>query len=164
MECKLARRRFFPSLTTGERRFVWALGGTCILGAILACVAVLRLHQAYPSSEHQLVYTSWTAVAGFVGAAGGFYSCYARWLGHPGPRGWISAVIGAVLVSGIGSVVAGSLILPIYGTMFGPLQLMTTMIAYPLLGVVWFGMLICAHGLLVPWRSERESIFARRAA
>ena len=158
-ELSLARRSFFPSLTLGERRFVVALFGTCILGAVFAWVAVSRLSDSGPTSQYEIAFSYWSGVAGFVGAAAGFWSSYGRWFGHAGAGGWANAVIGSLAISGIGSVVAGSLILPIYGTMFGPLQLITTMIDKPLLALSWLGMLICAHGLLVSWRSERDSIF-----
>lgn len=159
LESTLARRSFFPTLSVGERRFLVALCGTGVLGAVLACIGVMRLSDTSPASQSEFVFTYWTAVAGFVGAAGGFMSSYSRWFGHIGSSGWLSALCGAMVLSGVGSVVAGSLILPLYGTMFGPLQLVTTLIAHPLLAVSWIGMLICVHGLLRPWRAERDSIF-----
>lgn len=160
----MVRRNFSLSFSAGERNFLWALIGTCLVGAILSCIAVLRLTETYPASQFELAFTSWTAVAGFVGAGAALWSTYNRWFGKPGTAGWISAMIGALLVSGIGSVVAGSLILPLYGTMFGPLQLFVTLIDTPVLAVVWFGMLMCAHVLLTRWRSERDSIFAGSVA
>jgi hypothetical protein len=134
--------------------------GTSILGAMLACVAVMRLSDASLGGDGSLAITYWTIFAGCVGGAFGFWACYERWFGYAGIGGWISAAFGALAFSGIGSVTAGTLILPLYGTMFGPLQLIMTMIGKPMLAVIWLGMMICTHGLLGQWRRERDSIFS----
>jgi hypothetical protein len=155
----LARQSILSQISRGERSFIVAMLGTSILGAMLACVAVMRLSENAVQTDTSHVITYWTILAGCIGGASGFWISYERWFGHGGAAGWVSAVIGALAVSGIGSVIAGTLILPLYGTMFGPLQLIMMMIAYPSLAAIWLGMMLCAHGLLSQWRRERDSIF-----
>jgi hypothetical protein len=157
----LARHSILSQISRGERSFIVAMLGTSILGAMLACVAVMRLSEGSAETSASVAITYWTIFAGCIGGASGFWASYERWFGHAGPSGWISALIGALVVTGIGSVIAGTLILPFYGTMFGPFQLIMMVISYPSLGAIWLGMLLCAHGLLSQWRSERESIFRK---
>jgi hypothetical protein len=147
-------------LSTGVRSFISAIVGTSILGALLTCVAMMGLYEKSPHIAPSLWYTYWPVFAGSIGGAGGFLACYDRWFGHAGASGWLTALIGTLVVSGVSSVIAGTLILPFYGTMFGPLQMIMTMIESPLLGISWLLMLLCAHGLLSQWRLERDSIFA----
>lgn len=155
----MARQSILSQISRGERSFIVAMLGTSILGAMLACVAVMRLSENTAQTDASHAITYWTILAGCIGGASGFWISYERWFGHAGAAGWLSAVIGALVVSGIGSVIAGTLILPLYGTMFGPLQLIMMMIAYPSLAAIWLGMMLCAHGLLSQWRRERDSIF-----
>jgi hypothetical protein len=147
-------------LSTGKRSFISAIIGTSILGALLTCVAVMGLTETSSHGAPSRGYIYWSIFAGSIGGAGGFLACYERWLGHAGASGWLTALIGTLVVSGVSSVIAGTLILPIYGTMFGPLQMIITMIKSPLLGVTWLLMLLCAHGLLSQWRTERDSVFS----
>lgn len=156
---RLARQSILSQISRGERSFIVAMLGTSILGAMLACVAVIHLSERPAQTDASVAITYWTIFAGCIGGAVGFWVSYERWFGYAGIAGWMSALIGALVVSGIGSVIAGTLILPLYGTMFGPLQLIMMIIAYPSLGAIWLGMLLCAHGLLGQWRHERDSIF-----
>lgn len=148
-----------PEFTEGERHFYWALFGIGSLASVMACVITIRLSAHETSSLTYHIFTLWTVVAGFVGGICGFLSSYNRWLGFPGKTGWIRAVTGGVMISGIATVVSGTLILPYYGTMFAPLQFVVAMIEWPYLALIWSGIMICAHKLLVSWRRERESIF-----
>lgn len=156
---RLAVQSILSQISRGERSFIFAMIGTSILGATLSCVAVMHLSETSPESRISTAITYWTLLAGCIGGASGLWACYERWFGHEGARGWASALIGAFITSGIGSVIAGTLILPFYGTMFGPFQLIMLIVAYPSLGLIWLGMLMCAHGLLGQWRQERDSIF-----
>ena len=133
--------------------------GTSLTGAILAQIAVLRLSEAVPSSQFELAFTFWAGLAGCIGGAIGIWYASDKWFGFSGLAGWVTASFGALAVTGVAAVIAGSLILPFYGTMFAPLQVIMMMIESPMLAVVWFGMMICAQGLLRQWRSERDSIF-----
>lgn len=110
-----------------------------------------------PASD---LFTLWTMVSGFVGAVCGFLSSYGRWLGFPAKAGWVRAGVGGITISGIAAVVAGTMILPYYGTMFAPFQLIIAMIETPALAFVWCGILVTAHKLVETWRAERDSIFA----
>jgi hypothetical protein len=159
MEFMLASQGFFSRFSSGERSFIAAMVGTSIVGAVLACVAVSRLSEKAPASHCEILFTLWTLVTGVVGGVVGLWSTYERWFGYEGIAGWISASIGGMIVTMIGAVVAGTLILPFYGTMFGPLQVIMVMIESPVLAVIWFGMMGCAHRLLRHWRVERDSIF-----
>jgi len=103
-------------------------------------------------------YDLWILAAGVVGGLGGFYLVRES-LGQPGPAGWPRAFFAALALGFSGSVIAGTLVLPIYGTMFGPLVLAVTLIDLPLLAVAWGGSLYGVHVLMRRWRAERDSIF-----
>ena len=156
----MARQGFFSRFSSGERSFIWAMIGTSVAGAILALVAVMRLSEAAPSTQLQLAFTFWACLAGCIGGVTGIWYASDKWFGFSGLAGWITASFGSLAATGIAAVIAGSLILPFYGTMFAPLQVIMMMIDSPFLAVIWFGMMICAQGLLQRWRNERESIFS----
>lgn len=145
-------------MSGGERNLVYAILSIGAVGALFAWAVTLRLAAYQP--EHLIdPFAIWTFVAGAVGAACGFLSSYERWLGHAGVGGAIRAAIGGILILMIGSVVAGTLILPYYGTMFAPFQIFIAMIETPALAFTWVGIIVCVHKLMEQWRIERDSIF-----
>lgn len=146
-------------MSGGERNFLFAICGVGVLSAIFASMIVLRLSAHAPADFISDPFAAWTFLAGAAGGVGAFLSIYHRWLGFAGTSGWVRAAVGGLMISFIGAVAGGTLILPYYGTMFGPFQLIIAMIEMPLLGAIWIMMMICAHKLLVGWRAERDSIF-----
>jgi len=145
--------------TRGERQFYIAMVFLALMGALLACTITMRLAAQGADRIALDPFTVWTLFAGAVGALTAFFGAYSRWFGHPGLGGWGRAAIGGLIISGVGSVVGGSLILPYYGTMFAPFQLVIAMIGYPALGIAWIATLAAVHRLLIQWQAERNSIF-----
>ncbi len=154
----MARQSIIPQISRGERSFICAMLGTSVLGAMLACVAVLSLSDRTGGTSMAITY--WTLFSGCIGGAAGLWASYERWFGYAGIGGWLSALCGALVATGVGSVIGGTLILPFYGTMFAPFQLAMIFVLDPILGFIWLGMLLCSHVLLKQWRVERDSIFA----
>lgn len=138
-----------------------AQGLVAFIGAVVASVAVIRLNHGAFFVQSLSTYEWWIVVAGAMGSALAFYLVRERF-GHGGIQGVMRAIGGAIWVSFIGSIIAGTLALPIYGTMFGPFTLGVTFTSSPLLGAFWFGTLMSAHGLMRVLRAERDSIFTVR--
>ena len=68
-----------------------------------------------------------------------------------------------LIVTFFGPIIAGTLALPLYGTMFGPFTLGLIFFASPMTAVFWLGNLLGVHVLFLTWHSERDSIFGARA-
>lgn len=145
-----------PWTTTGERGLIAAYAVVSLLGAGLAFAAVSGLGAGAggPLSPFEI----WTIAAGAIGGAAGL-GLSGELLGRPGRAGWRRAALGMVVASFAGSLVVGTLILPLWGTMFGPLALAVTLAGEPLLALIWACGLLAVHRLLIPWRRERDSIF-----
>ena len=145
--------------TRGERGRVLAYALVALFGAVMSFVVVTGLGGAgRPLFAPLSRYEVWVIVAGAAGGLGGLYLTD-ELMGVPGRAGWQRAVIGVLMLSFSGSVIAGTLALPLYGTMFGPFSLVVTLFGSPALAVLWFGCLFSAHRLMVRWKAERESIF-----
>lgn len=138
--------------------FALILGGA--VGALLCVMSVHALDGAAPLANSPILHL-WRLVAGFVGTAGLLWLNRGRF-GWPGWRGWMIMAGGALMVTLFAPVAAGTLVLPIYGTMFGPLALTVTLLRRPLLALLWFGTLIAAHRLCTLYRAERATIFSPR--
>jgi hypothetical protein len=145
--------------TRGERARALACLIVALGGAVLSAIVVGRLVEgpALPLVAPDW-YGLWIVAAGGIGALGGLFLVRDR-LGQPGAGGWRRAISAALVLSFAGSVIAGTLALPIYGTMFGPLSLVVALIDLPLLGPAWVCCILAAHGLMRRWRRERDSIF-----
>ncbi len=141
--------------TPGYRALYAAYGVVAVAGAVLALVVVSRLTGGMAAWRYDL----WIALSGGVSAALAFYLSTPR-MGYGGLSGAFRAAAGVVLTSFVASLVAGSLILPVYGTMFGPFSLIVTFAAAPAWAALWLGAMVAAHRLLGFWRAERESVFA----
>ena len=78
--------------------------------------------------------------------------------GRPGVK---DALIGMALTTFAGSILAGTMALPFYGTMFGPFTLAIIFWVAPLTLVLWISSLTGVHFLLRKWQEERDSIFVK---
>lgn len=146
-------------LSDGEKKIVISFLAIGAFGAILAAEVASSL-TADPILLRRIdVLSLWTLIAGAVGAGIGFLLCYRTYLGGHGLFGWIRAFCGGVMISGIGAVIGGTLILPYYGTMFAPFNLIITLIEIPALAAIWAAMFVCLHKLVQTWQTERDSIF-----
>ncbi len=154
------RARIRP--TRGERLRILALVLAALVGAVLclASVGALDPGRAGPAGPGPAL---WRLMAGALGTFVALRFNLGRF-GWPRLRGWARMAGGVLLVTLFAPVVAGTLVLPLYGTMFGPLALVLTLIRRPALALLWFGVLVAAHLLLQDYRRERDTIFFAPAA
>ncbi|RYH02702.1 hypothetical protein EU805_08775 [Salipiger sp. IMCC34102] len=151
---------FRPS--PGECRLLIAgvlLGG---LGAVLAFVVVSQVADRGDLLRGWSLSDAWCAASGAIGGILSFY-IGRRWLGRSGAVGAIRALCAVVWIGCLTALIAGTLILPGYGTMFGPMLFGTVILARPALFLAWSCGLILSHLLVREWRMERLR-FAERAA
>lgn len=157
---RTARARTRPTRGENLRIAAFILGG--IAGALLCLASVDALDPPDTMAASSLWGPFlWRLMAGFIGTIGILWLCRGRF-GWPGPRGWLAMGQGVVLVTVFAPVAAGTLVLPFYGTMFGPLALVITLLHRPLLALVWFGTLVAGHRMAMVYREERATIFASR--
>lgn len=155
----MRHRILYPwRLSEGEKQLLSALTGAALFGGMLTFVIVSQMGSEKALVRHLSWADLWFVFAGALGAVGGIY-LGRRWLGHPGLRGALLAVLGVPMVSFLCSVLGGTLALPFYGTMFGPMIFALTLIGNPVLAVVWLTVLAATHFLMSGWRRERESLF-----
>lgn len=146
-------------LTAGERRVLFAYAILALIGAALALLVLLRVRPGALFERPLDTYDWWTVLSGAIGAGLALRLMQVRF-GHPGRAGLKAALIGIGGVTLAAPVIAGTLVLPLYGTMFGPLALAVTFAAAPFAGVVWLATLAAVHALFAMLRAERDSIFA----
>ena len=140
--------------TSGEKRLLAAGAGVGLCGGFAAFVIVTQMGQNKAMLRSLTDADLWFMVAGVLGAMTGLYAGR-RWFGHEGPRGALKVVAGLLVVSFVGALVGGTLALPLYGTMFGPMMFTLTLAANPALSVLWVASLIGSHLLIRCWRRER---------
>lgn len=145
-------------LTQGERSFVLAHFATAVFGAGVAFAAVMRTGGGAYFSRPMTAYEIWVVLAGAIGAALGLFLNRHR-MGQGGTHGAVLALGAVVMSNGTGAVIGGTLALPVYGTMFGPLALVIVLVGSPLLTLIWLASQIAAHLLMARFHDERNSIF-----
>lgn len=136
-----------------------AFFGVGLAGAVLAFTIVTRLGGDAALFRAVTAYDLWVIASGVLGAGSALY-LGRKWLGNAGPLGHGMAVVGILIVTLISGVCAGTLVLPLYGTMFGPFLIVVTLWAHPGLAVIWLLVLTSSHLLFAIYRRERASIFA----
>lgn len=144
--------------TRGEKNRAGAFAIVGVFGAAIGFLVALHLSQGQLWSRGLAPYDIWMMVAGALGSMAGLYIA-GSWFGHAGWRGLMKAVVASLWVSFVGSLIGGSLMLPLYGTMFGPFTLAITLSTRPLFAILWFANLFGAHLMLTYWQRERDSIF-----
>ncbi len=154
------RDRFIHPLrpSYGETRLLAAAIGVGVFGGLLSFFVVTQMGKSKILLRTLSHADLWFVVAGILGALGGLYMARG-WFGYCGLRGHIHAVCGVLVISFVGPLIGGTLALPFYGTMFGPMMFGLTLISNPILGLLWLGTLFAAHALIKSWRRERETLF-----
>ena len=152
---------FRPS--PGEARLLTAGALTGAIGALTAFVAVTQFQARGDLLRVWSGSDIWCAFAGACGAIQGLYM-WRRWLGQPGAVGALRAVAGLSLALLTGAVIAGTLILPVYGTMFGPVLAGVTILSHPMLTLGWICGLVLMHLTTRDWRIERQRLMQRMEA
>jgi hypothetical protein len=144
-----------PFLSKGEARLFLGCLFTALFGAALAFIVVLRLDSGAVFGRSMTAYEYWIVTSGFIGGAAGVYlSRHA--LGH---SGFAITLRGMVSTTFLAALIAGTLGLPLYGTMFGPFTLVLIFVASPITASLWFCNLFAVHVLVREWQRERNSIF-----
>ena len=141
--------------TQGERRMFLSYAITGLFGAGLALLVVYRLEEQSIFRRAFTAYEYWILASGAVGAMLALRMARDR-LGRPG---WRDPALGIFATSFLGAIIAGTLALPIYGTMFGPFAMVMVFLASPLTAILWFANLLAAHFMMRLWHAERDSIF-----
>ncbi len=152
-----------PKHSTGERGIYLAYCVVGVFGAVLAFLVVNQLAGNEQILSKVGAYDLWAIVSGAVGATSGLY-LGRRWLGGPGLAGWLNALVAIPVVSFMGSLVAGTIALPIYGTMFGPLALAVTLYENVIVLFLWIWTVLVTHSLFCEYRKERLTIFEDKKA
>ena len=142
----------------GEKSRLGAFAMVGAFGAAIGFLVAMHLSQGALLRQGLAPYDLWMIVAGSIGSMAGLYIA-GNWFGHGGWQGMVKALAASVWVSFVGSLIGGTLMLPLYGTMFGPFTLAITLSTRPLFAVLWFANLFGAHLMLTYWQRERDSIF-----
>lgn len=145
-------------LTNGERSVMLSYIIMALSGGGLAFSVVNNLDNNSEILRQMSAYDLWMIVSGMLGSMIALYSCR-RWLGHSGRKGYVNAAFAIPLFSLTAALVTGTLVLPVFGTMFGPLALAGTLYEHPLLALFWIISLMSVHYLFTIYRAERDSIF-----
>lgn len=142
--------------TTGERRLLAAAMGVGTCGGLVTFVIVTQMGQNKEMLRSLTEADLWFVTAGILGALYGLY-LGRNWMGHVGLRGNLKALGGILIISFGGALVGGTLALPFYGTMFGPLMFGLTLIGNPVMAILWLNTLVMSHFLMRIWRRERDA-------
>lgn len=142
-------------LTVGERALVWAYLTVSMFGVAFGLIVVLRLDPAAFFSRGMTVYEYWILVSGALGVCLALRISREKF-GLPGLR---DTLVGMVMVTFVAPIIAGTLALPLYGTMFGPMTLAIIFYVAPVTAALWFTSLTGVHFMLRRWQVERNSIF-----
>jgi hypothetical protein len=153
------------SPTSGEKRLLAAALAVGLAGGVISFAIVTQMGDNKALLRSLTGADLWFVAAGVLGSLCALY-IGRDWFGHRGLRGTLKAVAGILSISFMGTIIGGTLALPFYGTMFGPMMFGVTLAAYPVLALIWLNALVAAHLLFMIWRREiwcreRDSSFER---
>jgi hypothetical protein len=141
-------------MTDGERCMALAYLVVSLFGCGMAFVTVTQMSDGDILERSLTLYERWVVLSGGIGGGVGLFLAGEK-MGQQGARGHLRAIPAVIWVSFVGALIAGTLALPLYGTMFGPFTLGVTLAGAPVLAALWFANLFGAHVLIAAWRAER---------
>lgn len=143
-------------LTRGEKAFVSAYAIVIAVSAGLTILIMSGVEGQSAIPSEPSLYVFWVIFAGALSGGIGLFSARG-WMGKSGNIGLARAVVGVVAVGLVSAIVAGTLILPKYGTFYAPFLLLTEFIEKPWLAAVWSATLVGAHYLMAMLTNELAS-------
>jgi hypothetical protein len=152
----------FVQFSYGERGVIWSYLGVCLIGALVALSVGLTLNGSSSLTTFPSPYDLWLAFSGALGAGSALY-LGRGFLGRSDLWGMICVLVGLPFISFGGALIAGTLALPIYGTMFGPLALISTFIENPFLAAIWATAIFGAHAGQALYQGEQDSDYLNDA-
>ena len=79
--------------------------------------------------------------------------------GRPGVWGACQAIVSGAVATCLMGIIAGTMLLPVYGTMFGPWLIIVTIIVKPWLMVPWSLTLYGFHKARAEYAAEQDTIY-----
>ena len=122
-----------------------------IVGYEILSLLVYDNANVFPINYYQI----W-AILTSVFAVSISFLCMSQQFGERGLTGIFKAIKGGLIVTFLYSLIAGTLVLPLWGTMFGPFAFIMLFVTKPFIAFIWVGSLLTAHMLMCGWRVERE--------
>ncbi|KJZ20505.1 hypothetical protein TW80_06890 [Loktanella sp. S4079] len=119
----------------------------------IAMFIMSGVHGGQFQSVYPAGYEIWVALAGAISGALALYLTRG-WLGLFGKIGLARAVFGACAMALIAALIAGTLIMPVYGTFFAPILVVAAVGLKPWLGVAWMAVVLMAHAMFVRRATE----------
>lgn len=110
-------------------------------------------------SVHMIV---WIVVAAILGMVIGF-AIHFRAIGHRGACGIVRSLAAQIMLTLTATLIAGTLIVPLHGTLYGPLVVAELAVDGPVPLVVWPFEALTIHWLMTIWQAEKACAFRRRA-
>ena len=150
-------KRFLTPPSPAERTLLLAYMGLAACGAMLGSEALSGL-QGLVDVIGEGVALWVLALASAGGACISGYLLRDRF-GFVGRMGFTKACFGSVLATLALGVAAGTLVLPIFGTMFGPWLLVLTIATKPWMALPWLAALYGFHLAFISYRNERKTIY-----
>jgi len=142
-------------LSKGEKAYVVAYAIVIAVAAGLTVFVMAGVEGDAALPNQASFFSIWAVISGIIGGALALYAARG-WLGMSGSLGLARAVVGSTAAALIAAVIAGSLIMPIYGTFYAPVLLATEFVSSPLIAVGWYAAMLRAHYLMTVLTKERQ--------
>ena len=133
-----------PMKLNWKQRFVIALA-VCAAGLIYALGAFLDEMAGFTGdrSDMTMMLTWFMPLAGIGAFISGLL--LASGFGRPGKIGWVLALIFGFIATALSGAIGGTLIFPGFGTGLGLVFSLGHMVQFPLLILVWLGLMAAVH-------------------
>ncbi|WP_019954041.1 hypothetical protein [Yoonia vestfoldensis] len=156
----MVARIFNGSITTTDgRTAVLAYAAVTVLTGLTGYM-ILSDAAMWPTAPGGIgIYDGWMIFAS--GLAGLTSLMIARgWVGTPGALGAVRACFGALVMLILASLIGGSLITPIYGTIYAPFIVLSAFLENPVVAALWCSGVFIAHWLLAQVERKRLAILS----
>ena len=143
------------SLSRGEKSTLLAYGAVVAMAAGMTILIMSGVDGEGLVWADTAWFSQWVIFAGAI--SGGISLALARgWMGLEGTLGLLRASVGSVAIAIMAAMIAGILIDPLLGVVYGPILLLTEFIAKPWLALAWFVGSMAVHALQLDARRERD--------
>jgi hypothetical protein len=151
------------SLSRGEKSSVLSYAALIAMSAGMTILIMSGIEGDNLFWSGKSWFSQWVIFAGAL--SGGISLVLARgWMGLEGSLGVFRALVGSIAIAIMAAMVAGLLIDPLFGVVYGPVLLLTEFMAKPWLAAAWLIVAMGVHVLQLIAARERGAMLSPRGS
>lgn len=142
--------------STADWKFAVVLIASGLIGLAMGVKGIDKLRRGGVDVAPLTGFEYWIIIVSFCTGAAVFLFNVDR-MGRPGWKGCATCIYGVCRMVFFGALIGGTIMLPVHGTIYAPVIIMSVALETPMDLLIWFVEICVCHKLIMDWRNEKRA-------